>query len=281
MKIYSFLCEDKNPLLDQLISEDQKIYESWLDLMTQLYLKISENEKGVERVENPSVVSLWMEILETLDGIGILHSRSNINSAYSLIRKLLELTAQLKFMLNGDSGNKALAFEAFYVSRATQGKDDPRNIFLKFEKYQAYKQIADQAFADNPKFWDWYEIYLSKSISVNKLIAENISTNGADKIYSRLSQENHGFLARKLLKRADSTNYIESQRYPAGIYDQSNLCNSLMNEIYIAICGHYSIEKNFCVFEENQIVSNQVKMLESKFLATDKVLQSKLISRLS
>ena len=262
MENYSSLCEDKNPLLDRLLSEDQKIYKSWLDLMAQLYLKISENEKGIERVENPSVVSLWMEILETLDGIGILHSKSNINSAYSLIRKLLELIAQLKFMLNGDSENKSLAFEAFYVSRVTQGKDDPRNIFLKFEKYQTYKREADevQANTGKPKYTKWFEVYLSKPISVNKLIVENISTNVADKIYSRLSQENHGFFARKLLKHADSINYIESQRYPAGIYGQSNLCNLLMNEIYIAICKHYFIEENSCVFEENQIVLNQVKI---------------------
>ena len=276
MKNFSYLnlCEDKNPLLDRLIFEDQKIYMNWLNLMAQLYLKIYENEKDRERVENPSVASLWMEILETLDGIGILHSKSNINSAYSLIRKLLEVISQLKFMINGDSENKSLAFEAFYVSRATQGKDHPQNIFLNFEKYREYKQVADQAFADKPKFLDWYEIYLSKSISVNKLIAENISTDNANKIYSCLSQENHGFRARKNLKLSGSINYVESQRYPAGIYYQSNLCNLLMNETYIAICIHYSIEKNCCVFNENQTILNQIKMLEEKFISNDKVFQN-------
>ena len=108
-----------------------------------MYLKEGKDK----RIENSSVVSLWMEMIDTLDGICILHQNHSISAANVLIRKLIEIDVQLRYILIEDYENKALAYEAYYVSRAAEGEDVKNNIFQQFDRYKLYKKEADKVFS--------------------------------------------------------------------------------------------------------------------------------------
>lgn len=153
-----------------------------------------------------------MDAIETLDGISILHYEGAINASYPLVRKLMELELQIKFLLNGDSENKALAYEAFYVSRNLSGGEDPKNIYKDNLKYKAYKEEADKVFLKEgrPIYKNWYQIYdfvehkdesgkqKNKQIYSIQDIIKSISNNtnmqlSYKKTYSKISQDVHGF----------------------------------------------------------------------------------------
>ena len=86
-------------------------------------------------------------MIDTLDGICILHQNHSISAANVLIRKLIEIDVQLRYILIEDYENKALAYEAYYVSRAAEGEDVKNNIFQQFDRYKLYKKEADKVFS--------------------------------------------------------------------------------------------------------------------------------------
>lgn len=167
---YRVCCAPRTKLMSKLICLDRQIYTKWLDFFVNTYTELSRF--GQEKIENPTIASFIHEAVECFDGIGILHQKANVSSAELLLRKLMELHFQIKFILQCDTQNRALAYEAYYASRKTQGQDDARNIYLRYDKYRKYKKEADRIYNEaNPhNYPEWYELYdiVEKQPSSNK-----------------------------------------------------------------------------------------------------------------
>lgn len=277
-------CEQSTKVLNKLLRIDSSLYRENLDFIINNYIELglSQGNKGL--IENSTIVSFYNEAIDTFDGIGNLHKAGCIRSAYPLVRKLLELYLQLKFLLDSDTANKALAYEAYYESRSLKGKNDNRSIYHHYAKYKIYKAEADKAFSQDqkPKFEEWYEIYdrienenpkQTQDILRNlKKVAQKtgkFTDELYNKYYSILSKSAHGMLARDFI-RYDSKlniNYIEKFRHPAGIVFQTILANFMMVDFYYSVCNYYSfeIDKIFLSNQEQKI--KQVKQAYQNYLA--------------
>ena len=287
-------CEQRTKLLAKLIREDVKLYAVWLDEMCKVYHCLYSKEVNNKRIENSSVVSLWMEMIDTLDGVCVLHRNNSISTANVLIRKLIEIDAQLKYILIDDFENKALAYEAYYVSRAAEGKDAKNNIFQQYERYNLYKKEADKAFVkeddgnvDSKRkkgvFNYWFTIYdnverqcgnlkrnnMNKLGSINALMQEvaKLTTkegeakNAFDVItqkYNYLSQDTHGFRTRKYIKLNMGENYIECFHNPFELKNQVEICQNALCDSYKALCSHYDIEYDG-VLESIEVIFKKTK----------------------
>ena len=154
-------CTKHTKVLCKLLRKDHEIYKNWLDFMVNEYTGLARDEQYFERIENSTIIALLTESIDCLDGVSILHRQGAVNPAYPLIRKLMELNFQIKFLLQSDTPNRALAFEAYYVSRKTKGEDNTQNIYLQFAKYSEYKKEADKIFEENYKgnYPEWYGVY--------------------------------------------------------------------------------------------------------------------------
>ena len=138
-------CEQKTKFLTKLMREDYKFFTFCLDKMCMVYHTLYSKEANVQRIENSSVISLWIEMIDTIDAICVLHCNQAISPANILVRKLMELETQFKYMLMSDYENKALAYEAYYVSRAAKGGDMPENVYLGFDRYKEYKRGCEES----------------------------------------------------------------------------------------------------------------------------------------
>ena len=280
---FQCLCASRTESMCELLNTDHELYASLLDFMVTTYIELSLKEHLVERIENSSIISLFIESIDCLDGIDILHQQGSVNSAYPLLRKLMELNFQIKFMLKDDTPNKALAFEAYYVSRKMKGNDDERNIYRKYAKYNAYKTEADRVFKEERynKFPNWYEIYdfvekKSESTSQRKNLLNSLKKlceavgdkEIYDTIYNLISKNVHGFFARDHIKLDPSTNinYLENYRYPVGITFQSKCSYLMAYDICKTICCYYSIPVNYCFFEEKSELMKQIELKEKQYI---------------
>lgn len=270
---FSDLCIQRTKMYSKLLRDDHKLYENWLNYLIKFYQDLSVLERYKERVENSTIIALLVESVDCLDGVSILHREGAINATYPLVRKLMELNFQIKFMLQGDTQNKALAFEAYYVSRKTKGKDDNRNIYLTFDKYKAYKEEADKVFnEDAPKvFPEWYGVYdivekasCSKKqrqkfiSSIKKLCDETGDGEIYDKVYNLISKNVHGIFSRDRIKLHPvlKKNYIDDYRNPVGITFQSKCNNLMIIDIYREFCTHYERKIDF------EFINKQFKLIE-------------------
>ncbi len=286
---FEYYIEQKTKSMTTLLRKDQQIFKLWIDETIRLYNTIAHLIGRQPTPEYSSIASLWAEIIDTLDGIRILHAQSAINPSSTLVRKLFELVFQLIFMLESDSTNKSLAYEAYYVSRMTQGKDDNRNIYKKYSKYKEYKKEADKAFsspASSGAFKNWYHIYdvvegrndseqsrnnqLNSMRSLIKKLTKE-SPKGTDAKnergfylleYSILSQESHGFRSRNYVKVNGNENYIESFRNPTGIFLQTDFCHLLILKGYEFLCKHYKILPNVDIPQKVSNILGEMKTKE-------------------
>ena len=257
-------CEQETELLSKLRRKATEIITQWVNLLHNLYYVVQQKQSGVESLEHSTIASLMMDAIETLDGISVLQREGAIHPAYVLIRKLMELELQIRYLLQDDCENKALAYEAAYVSNALSGGKDDGNVYKDMPKYKAYKQEADKAFptdGSKPKYKKWYQIYdfieqkdgsshqKTKQMQNLQSVIENVSRSKDEqefynKIYGLLSRDAHGFLSRSMIKVAGDSNYIESYRCPVGTYFQVKLCENMVQGIYSAISCHYGVENN-------------------------------------
>lgn len=278
-------CTHRTKSLCKLLRIDHKLYEIWLNFFVKKYIDIFIAEKDKERIENSAIISLMTEAIECFDGIGILHRQGAVNSTYPLLRKLMELNFQIKFILQSDTRNKALAFEAYYVSRKTKGADDGRNIYLNFAKYKAYKDEADKIFHDSNyhSYSEWYEVYdtvekqpCSKSqkkglISSIKKLCDEIGSNDIyDNIYNLISKNVHGIFARDRIKLDEKTgqNYMCNYREPEGIAYQSRCSNLMITEIYSVFCDYYEVQKDIGFLSKQFDLIKAIDLAEKQYIGT-------------
>ena len=284
---FSMCCEQKTDLLSKIRGKSNKIIFDWVNLLHNSYYDAKTKEQNNERLATSTVASLMMDAIETLDGISILHYEGAINASYPLVRKLMELELQIKFLLNGDSENKALAYEAFYVSHNLSGGENPKNIYKDNLKYKAYKEEADKVFfkEGRPIYINWYQIYdfvehkdesgkqKNKQIYSIQDIIKSISNNtnmqlSYKKIYSKISQDVHGFSSRGIIKMGNNINYIESYRSPVGTYFQLKICEHLIYEIYLDFRRYYNLSIRLDNNKVNALIE-EIKYLEGEWKSQD------------
>ena len=194
----------------------------------------------------------------------------------------MELNFQIKFILQSDTKNRALAFEAYYVSRKTRGKDDKLNIYLKYNKYKEYKKEADKVYSDNYKgnYLEWYGVYdivekknCSESKRKNfinsiKRLCEKIGDNDVyNKIYNLISKNVHGIFSRDRIKlnSAMNQNYICDYRHPVGITFQTVISNTMITEIYYAFCRHYGRKESIEFVEKQNKLIDAIRVAEKEY----------------
>ena len=280
---YHDCCAHHTKLMCKLLRLDQQIYKNWLDFFVNEYTDFSLHNQDMEKIENPIIMSFIVDSVECFDGIGILHQQGSVTTAYPILRKLMELYFQIKFILQDDTENRALAFEAYYVSRKTRGKDDDRNVYLKYDKYRAYKKEADRIYnEENYHYYpEWYEIYdtvekqpCSKSqrkkliTSLKKLCEANGDAEIYDTLYNLLSKITHGFYARDNVKLIVSArkNYLREYRDPTGISYQTSCSNLLLSDIYRVFCKHYGIQADYDFLKKHSDLVKSVRSAENNYV---------------
>ena len=275
-------CTKHTKVLCKLLRKDHEIYKNWLDFMVNEYTGLARDEQYFERIENSTIIALLTESIDCLDGVSILHRQGAVNPAYPLIRKLMELNFQIKFLLQSDTPNRALAFEAYYVSRKTKGEDNTQNIYLQFAKYSEYKKEADKIFEENytGNYPEWYGVYdkvekqscsqrQQKSFinSIKKLCKEIGDNEIYNKTYNLISKNIHGIFSRDRIRLLPSVNqnYICDYRDPKGITYQTRISNVMMTEIYCSFCKHYGRIKSDQFLKNQFELINAIRILEEQY----------------
>jgi len=266
---YCYYC---NKDLKKIIRKDRLFFDNWIKYGIAFYDDISSQGNNLRSEENPILAGFLAEMIDTLDGINILHNVPCINAANPLVRKLFEIYLQIIYLLKDNSKDKAIAHEAYFISRNKKGSDEPRDIFTKYPSYKGYKKLADKAYDEKPKFYEWYTVYNPKIDSLQKLSIEVNEKELYFKVYNLLSKKSHGLFSREnvLVHTETNVNYLRSYRYPGDIIIQIAICDYILGRVYSNIIAHYRLRDENLVdtYEKQHEIMHDIELRWGKYMKT-------------
>lgn len=176
------LCESKNRLPGNL-NLSNRFFLNWRNYSLFITLCI-DNSKISKSIANPIIATYFNEIQEVLDGLYLLSKKFSVTNMLPLVRKLFEMYVQCAYILQDDTNNKAIVFEAKVIKDYydVQKSNDIINLRdlnsdkkVQIEYY--YNKIIEnnitnlKKFTDNQwhnkimininanHYWTWYELY--------------------------------------------------------------------------------------------------------------------------
>lgn len=176
------LCESKNRLPGNL-NLSNRFFKNWRDYSLFITLCI-DNSKLSKSIANPIIATYFSEIQETLDGLYLLSKKFSVTNMLPLVRKLFEMYVQCAYILQDDTNNKAIVFEAkvikdcYDVQKSNDliklkdlNSDDKAQIECYYNKMIENNLNNLKKFTDNQwhnkimvninanHYWSWYKLY--------------------------------------------------------------------------------------------------------------------------
>jgi hypothetical protein len=244
----------RTPEIDKLINDGNTILDEGLRYGVCLYKTIYESNRSKTGIADTILGLMFREALEFVDGISILLKSSCVIASKPLVRTLFELYAQIKLMTEGDSENKAKAYQVCHIHLQMDTYEKSDNDGL-IEKEEATKRIKGlQAVLNGSEYkeidskWvdffvkkkhppNWYNIIEQPCTSINALFKTLDDDELCRNVYGCLSKSAHGFTALNNLVVVGDQHQMTLLRHPDSFASATNFTMILLCYIY-----HYLIE---------------------------------------
>ncbi|MBQ7577320.1 MAG: hypothetical protein IJT21_03515 [Synergistaceae bacterium] len=178
--IYDLTSEDK-----EMIREYKKFYADFFKFGNKLL-----DDCFPEPIEDYelTIYSAYYRFLELLDTLEIMTENSLINSGLLILRSLLELTAQLCYVLcdNDEIQKRATIWQMLDIKRTAR---DDETFYKAMSAKNCYKNYAD--ILRNNKWSNWYSYCENKRMSIEDIFTIAGIKDLYDNLYRPLCFENH------------------------------------------------------------------------------------------
>ncbi|SFL65932.1 DUF5677 domain-containing protein [Pelosinus propionicus] len=287
MKEFEDVVQPITPEIAKLLTDGSKILDEGLRYGVYLYEIIYESNHSRTRVADMVLGLMFREVLEVVDGINILLKSSCVVASKPLVRTLLELYAQMKLIIEGNSENNARAYMVCHIHLQidTFQKPDNEGVSEKEEDAEIIKNLLKVLHSSEYKEIDsrwiklykkkgyhpnWYNIIEKPRKSINALLEAINDDETCRIVYGYLSMSAHGFTAFNKLEVVGDQYEMTQLRHPNSFASTTNFAMILLCDIYHCLIERYlskEDEEKFTEwFEERMVLCNELAAYEKSYL---------------
>lgn len=181
-KIYTLTADDKETI------KHMKLFFNDIQKFGNYILDTAFSNEVIEDYELTIYSNLY-KVLEILDTLEVMTENSLINSSLIIVRSLLEVSLQLRYIIDSKDSmkKKATILQMFDIKRTSKNED---LFYSTMENSECYKDYVD-IIRDN-RYLKWYSYCENKKMNIHSLFDKVNWTNLYDELYTKLNLDTHG-----------------------------------------------------------------------------------------